>query len=70
MAPSGTIATRLSVKVAVGVWFEYLIMKPVGTAGRSRVTSQVAKGVSFALTQSLLDLIRNTSKSLVTQDLD
>lgn len=70
MAPSGTIATRLNVKVTAGIWFVYLITKPAGTIGRSRIISQLVKGAPFALAQSLLELVRDTSKSLTTQDPD
>ena len=70
IAPSGTIAIRLDANVAAGAWFEYLILKPAGTAGRSRTVSQVVKRVPFALTQSMRDPVRDRSKNLVTQDLD
>ena len=70
IAPNGTIATRLDVKVAAGAWFEYLTQKPAGTAGRSKTIRQVVTRVPFALTQSSRDPVRNTSKILVAQDLD
>lgn len=60
IAPSGTIATMLDVIVAAGVCFGWLITKPAGTV----------RGAPFAPIQSLLDLVRNTSKSFVTLDLD
>ena len=70
VAPNGTIATKFNVKMATGVRSKYLTAKPAGTAGSSRIISQIAKGAAFALTPSLLIIVRNTSKSLVTQDLD
>ena len=44
--------------------------KPAGTAGRSRIRTQVVRCAPLALTHSLLDIVRNETKSLVTHELD